>query len=71
MSADELTAKAKSLRELKNYAEALKQCTRMIQLRPGEPGGYAIRAKVYQEMGRPDLAKKDLEQTNKKSDFPF
>lgn len=56
---------------LKMYPEALKECNRLVQLRPGEPNSYALRAKVYEKLGKSDLAKKDLEQTNKKSDFPF
>lgn len=56
---------------LKMYPEALKECNRLIKLRPGEPNGYALRARVYEKMGKADLAKKDMEQTNQKSDFPF
>lgn len=55
----------------KNYADALKCCNRMIEMRPGEPEGYGLRARIYQHMGKLDLAKKDREQNNRKSDFPF
>jgi tetratricopeptide (TPR) repeat protein len=55
----------------KEYDKALVHCNLMIRMRPGEPDGYGLRAKIYQHMGKPDLAKKDLEQTNSKSDFPF
>jgi tetratricopeptide (TPR) repeat protein len=55
----------------KEYDKALFHCNRMIRLRPKEPDGYGLRAKIYQHMGKPDMAKKDMEQSNSKSDFPF
>jgi tetratricopeptide (TPR) repeat protein len=55
----------------KEYDKALFYCNRMIRLRPKEPDGYGLRAKIYQHMGKPDMAKKDMEQSNSKSDFPF
>ncbi len=55
----------------KEYDKALLYCNQMIRLRPKEPDGYGLRAKIYQHMGKPDMAKKDLEKTNSKSDFPF
>lgn len=55
----------------KEYDKALFHCNRMIRLRPKEPDGYGLRAKIYQHMGQPDMARKDMEQSNSKSDFPF
>lgn len=56
---------------LHKYSEALNLSNRLIKLRPQEPDGYALRAKIYEKLGQPVLAKKDLERVNQKADFPF
>lgn len=53
------------------YKEALEECNRLIKLKPDEPFSYAVRAKVYDKLGKHDLAKKDMEQANKKADFSY
>lgn len=56
---------------LHKYSDALNLSNRLIKLRPQEPDGYALRAKIYEKLGQPALAKKDLERVNQKADFPF
>lgn len=55
----------------KLYKEALVETNRMIKLRPDEPNGYVMRAKLYQKLGRQKEAEQDLKRANQNADFPF
>ena len=39
--------------------EAVKDLTKIIEMKPNEPRGYALRAKVYTKLGKNDLAEHD------------
>jgi tetratricopeptide (TPR) repeat protein len=43
-------------------------CTRAIQLKPEEPIGYELRARVYEALGKPDQAKADREKAKQLKD---
>ncbi len=55
----------------KLYKEALVETNRMIKMRPDEPNGYVMRAKLYQKLGRQKEAEQDLKRANQNADFPF
>ena len=45
---------------LKDYPGAIKDLNKSIELNPLNAEGYKTRAAYYDEMGQPELAKKDL-----------
>jgi len=55
----------------KRYAQALSDYNQAIKIVPKEPGPYGVRAKIYEKLGKKDLAKRDLEKCNELSDFSF
>ncbi|MGD9682446.1 MAG: tetratricopeptide repeat protein [Candidatus Obscuribacterales bacterium] len=55
----------------KRYAQALSDYNQAIKIVPKEPGPYGVRSKIYDKLGKKDLARKDLEKCNELSDFSF
>ncbi|MCA9804139.1 MAG: hypothetical protein KC777_19355 [Cyanobacteria bacterium HKST-UBA02] len=55
----------------KRYVQALSDYNQAVKIVPKEPGPYGVRSKIYDKLGKKDLAKKDLEKCNELSDFSF
>lgn len=63
-------ARGECHRELKQYSKALQDYTDCLRVRPGEVRAFVGRAKIYELMGRKDLADKDLKKaTEQAEDF--
>ncbi len=50
---------------LRHYDKALEDFSRCIVLQPGVPQGYEARAKVFSQIGKKDLAERDLEESRR------
>lgn len=57
--------------KLNKSKEAIADYTQVIKLAPTEPSAYVFRAKLYEKLGQNDLARKDREQANKRTEIPF
>jgi tetratricopeptide (TPR) repeat protein len=50
--------------KLHQYDKAISDCTQAIKSDPGNGRAYGIRARIYEKMGKKDLAKSDFDKAN-------